>query len=305
VTFLGDPGAGKSIFVRIVIARVIDGTPPPGVSTELLPVLIVLRDLVQRLVSIDLDALPGDRHAVALATAVRDQIIADLTGLEAEGFDVDLREAFNAHRCLLVFDDLDEVRQEWRGLVQRAVVTVINHYQPHRVSVTCRTRSYLGDATLPGFNAFTLTPFDAKQFASFARAWYNTQRELGRVDAVQARQKGTNLAAVTLQPALRALAANPMLLTAMALIHQQDTRHPEELLFNNIRNGARELFYLAAELLEDELPTQQMQRAALWSGQMGLMASGEWIKRGARTPQRGKRISGAWCRTWSRCLPVI
>jgi Sulfatase-modifying factor enzyme 1 len=106
------------------------------------------------------------------------------------------------------------------------------------------------------------------------------------VDAVQARQKGTNLAAVALQPALRALEANPMLLTAMALIHQQDTRHPEELLFNNIRNGARELFYLAAELLEDELPTQQMQRAALWSGQMALMASGEWIKRGARTPQR-------------------
>jgi predicted NACHT family NTPase len=87
---------------------------------------------------------------------------------------------------------------------------------------------YLGDATLPGFNAFTLTPFDAKQIASFARAWYNAQRELGRVDAVQARQKGTNLAAVALQPALRALAANPMLLTAMALIHQQDTRHPDE-----------------------------------------------------------------------------
>jgi hypothetical protein len=196
VTFLGDPGAGKSIFVRIVIARVIDGTPPPGVSTELLPVLIALRDLVQRLVSIGLDALPGDRHAVALATAVRDQIIADLTGLEAEGFDAELREALNAHRCLLVFDDLDEVPQEWRGLVQRAVVTVINHYQPHQVSVTCRTRSYLGDATLPGFNAFTLTPLDAKQFASFASAWYNTQRELGRVDAVQARQKGTNLARV-------------------------------------------------------------------------------------------------------------
>ena len=71
-----------------------------------------LRDLVQRLVSIGLDALPGDRHAVALATAVRDQIIADLTGLEAEGFDADLREAFNAHRRLLVFDDLDEVPQE-------------------------------------------------------------------------------------------------------------------------------------------------------------------------------------------------
>jgi hypothetical protein len=45
---------------------------------------------------------------------------------------------------------------------------------------------------------------------------------------VQARQKATNLAAVALQPALRELAANPMLLTTMALIHQQDTRLPDE-----------------------------------------------------------------------------
>jgi formylglycine-generating enzyme required for sulfatase activity len=62
----------------------------------------------------------------------------------------------------------------------------------------------------------------------------------------------------------------------------------EELLYNNIRNGARELFYLADGLLEDELPTPQEQRAALWSGQMALLASGEWITRGARTPQRGQ-----------------
>ena len=444
VTFLGDPGAGKSTFVRIVMARVIDGTPPPGVSTELLPVLVVLRDLVQRLVTIDLDALPGDRHAVALATAVRDQMIADLTGLEAEGFGADLIEALNAHRCLLVFDGLDEVPQEWRGLVQRAVVTAINHYRPPRVIVTCRTRSYLGDAILPGFNAFTLAPFDEDEIASFAHAWYNAQRELGRVDAVQAEQKATDLTEAALQPALRELAANPMLLTTMAIIHQQDTRLPdervclydravtlllhrwerqrvsndmlaallgdtrrlrqimerlayeayqtrqggqpgdaadlprhiaqdiieeylsdanqarafldyvdqraglligrpsasgrpdtytfphrtfqeylagcylltgsdgerverfyrcagegdrwslvaqlgaEELLYNNIRNGARELFYLADELLEDELPTPQEQRAALWSGQMALLASGEWITRGARTPQRGQ-----------------
>jgi hypothetical protein len=101
VTFLGDPGAGKSTFVRVVMARAIDGTPPAGVSTELLPVLVVLRGLVQRLVSIDLDALPGDRHAVALATAVRDQMIADLLGLEAEGFGADLREALKAHRRLV------------------------------------------------------------------------------------------------------------------------------------------------------------------------------------------------------------
>src|SRR5882724_13663826 len=83
---------------------------------------------------------------------------------------------------------------EWRGLVQRAVVTAITHYRPPRVIVTCRTRSYLGDAILPGFETFTLAPFDEDEITTFARAWYNAQRQLGRVDAVQGKQKATNLA---------------------------------------------------------------------------------------------------------------
>ncbi|MGH8068220.1 MAG: SUMF1/EgtB/PvdO family nonheme iron enzyme [Candidatus Entotheonellia bacterium] len=442
--FLGDPGAGKSTFARIVIARLIDGTPPPGVSSELLPVLVVLRDLAQRLVTIDLNALPGARHAGALADAVRDQMLADLAGLEAQGFAEDLREALNAQRCLPVFDGLDEVPQASRGLVRRAVIAAINRYRPPRVIVTCRIRSYLGDAMLPGFDTFTLAPFDRHQIATFAHAWYNAQRERGRVDAVRAEQKATDLAETALKPALRELAANPMLLTTMAIIHQQDTRLPEErvclydravtlllhrwerervandalaavlgdgrrlrqvmerlayethrtarqgqpgeaadlprhaaqdiieeylgdanqarafldyvdqqaglligrdgtpgrpdtytfphrtfqeylagcylltgseserverfyecaaegdrwslvaqlgaeeLLYNNIRNGERELFYLADNLLHNDLLGLPLQRAALWSGQIALLAGRARIDRGARIPHSGE-----------------
>jgi formylglycine-generating enzyme required for sulfatase activity len=441
--FLGDPGAGKSTLARVVIARLIDGTPPAGVSSELLPVLVVLRDLAQRLVTIDLNALPGARHAGALADAVRDQMLADLAGLEAQGFAEELREALHARHCLLVFDGLDEVPQTLRGLVRRAVLAAINRYLPPRVIVTCRARAYLGDAVLPGFNTFTLAPFDSHQIATFAHAWYNAQRERRRVDAVQAEQRATDLAKTALKPALHELAANPMLLTTMAIIHQQETRLPEErvclydravtlllhrweseqvandtlpallgdgrrlrqvmerlayeahltarqgqlgeaadlprhtaqdiieeylgdanqarafldyvdqraglligrdgtpgrpdtytfphrtfqeylagcylltgsdserverfyervaegdrwslvaqlgaeeLLYNNVRNGERELFYLADNLLPNELPGLPLQRAALWSGQMALLAGHERINRGARIPHRG------------------
>jgi predicted NACHT family NTPase len=226
--FLGDPGAGKSTLTRIVIARLIDGILPSGVSSELLPVLVVLRDLAQRLVTIDLNALPGARHAGALVDAVRDQMLADLVGLEVQRFAEDLREALHAQRCLLVFDGLDEVPQILRGPVRCAIVAAINRYRPPRVIVTCRARTYLGEAVLPGFTTFTLAPFDRPQIATFAQAWYNAQREQGRVDAVQAAQKATDLADTALKPALQELAANPMLLTTMAIIHQQDTRLPEE-----------------------------------------------------------------------------
>ena len=71
-------------------------------------------------------------------------------------------------------------------------------------------------------------PFDKDEIANFVRAWYNAQCQLGRVDAVQSEQKVTNLAEAALKPGLRKLATNPMLLTTMAVIHQQDTRLPEE-----------------------------------------------------------------------------
>lgn len=228
VALLGEPGAGKSTFARIVMARLAEGNPPPGLSTDLLPVLVVLRDLAPSLSRLDLGSLPGAKHDEALADAVRDQMMADLAGLDSSGFAEELLEALNARRCLLTFDGLDEVPREWRGLVRRAVAAVLKRYDPPRVIVTCRQRSYVGEAILPNFDSFTLAPFTADQIDSFARAWYNAQKDLGRVDAVQARNKAMDLAQAALTPDLRELASNPMLLTTMALIHQQEVGLPKE-----------------------------------------------------------------------------
>jgi predicted NACHT family NTPase len=175
-----------------------------------------------------LDTLPGARRDEALAGAVRDQMTADLAGLDASGFAEELLDALNAKRTLLVFDGLDEVPQDLRGLVRRSVAAVVNIYNPPRVIVTCRQRSYVDEAVLPGFDAFTLVPFDEGQVKTFTHAWYNAQKELGRVDAVQAEHKAVDLARAALSPDLRELAFNPMLLTTMALIHQQEVGLPKE-----------------------------------------------------------------------------
>jgi hypothetical protein len=54
----------------------LEGTaPPPGVASDLLPILVTLRDLVPRLNILDLKNLPADRAQETLAAIVRDQVL--------------------------------------------------------------------------------------------------------------------------------------------------------------------------------------------------------------------------------------
>ncbi len=228
MVLLGDPGSGKTSFVDIVVSKLAAATPLPGVSADLLPVMVTLRDLALHLARVNLDALPPTKHDETLAEAVCEHMVTDLTGLDCADFAKELRTCLETQRCLLVFDGLDEVPPSVRATVRRAVLAVVARYSPPRVIVTCRKRSYEGEAVLPEFEAFTLAPFSDEQITTFSSAWYNAQKELGHVDSTQAEQKAQDLAQAALAQELRELAENPMLLTTMALIHQQEVGLPKE-----------------------------------------------------------------------------
>jgi hypothetical protein len=233
LALLGDPGSGKSTFVQRLLAWVasaeLDGKElPPGIDSGLLPVLITLRDLAPRLAKVDVDRLPDDRRTEELAAAVRDQLSDDLGRREAHDFADGLRDALGTGRCLLVLDGLDEVPFDTRDRVRKAVSAVIQHYGISRIIVTCRVRSYSGDAVLGGFQTHTLAPFDDDKRRRFAVAWYRAQCDLARMDKQEAESKGNDLAAAATSSELRELSANPMMLTAMAIIHQQEIGLPKQ-----------------------------------------------------------------------------
>jgi formylglycine-generating enzyme required for sulfatase activity len=97
-----------------------------------------------------------------------------------------------------------------------------------QVIVTCRVRSYAGDAVLPGFARHTLAPFDEEKIRTFVEGWYQAQYNLGRLRADVAEERAQDLQRAAVSGDLRELASNPMLLTTMALIHQREVGLPRE-----------------------------------------------------------------------------
>ena len=130
---------------------------------------------------------------------------------------------------LLIFDGLDEVAAGLRGRVRQAVQATLRAFpRVRKIILTCRIRSYSGPALMPDFAVHTLAPFDQGKIRRFISAWYNAQVDLGRVTRQRADENTADLQRAALEPSLRELSSNPMLLTAMAIIHQREVGLPKE-----------------------------------------------------------------------------
>ncbi len=232
IVLLGDPGSGKSTFARQVAANLArccaSGQTWEGWEPGLTPVFTTLRDLAARLVDVRLEGLSDKARDRKLVEVVWEQWRSDLADLQAAAFAEELANRLAQGAVILVFDGLDEVPLAGRGLVRLAVQALLSEYRlVARVLVTCRIRSYHGDARLSGFQDYTLARFDDDKIRQFAHAWYDAKVPLS-LTSEQARARGDDLQQAALSEQLQEMASNPMLLTTMALIHQRDVTLPNQ-----------------------------------------------------------------------------
>ncbi|MBE2235176.1 MAG: SUMF1/EgtB/PvdO family nonheme iron enzyme, partial [Anaerolinea sp.] len=234
LVLLGDPGGGKSTFVRqlaawLAAAHLGEAPLPAGWPADTLPLLVALRDLAPVLAALNLSGASEHEISRRMAEAVRGHWRTQLQEMGAEGFAPELERALDTGNVLLIFDGLDEVPERLRQRVRQAMQGVRSAYpKAQRIVVTCRIRSYAGSALLPGFAQHTLALFDEAKIRRFVEGWYRAQVALSRVTEQSATVKIADLQRAALSADLHELASNPMLLTTMAIIHQKEVTLPPE-----------------------------------------------------------------------------
>ena len=223
LVILGDPGSGKTTHLKHLLLKVLrDGSESVGLPGGLVPVLLPLRDLesVDRGLEAFIERVLSDPHL---------EIEAGFAGrLSRRG------------GLLLLLDGLDEVPggDRRRAVANWIVDSLRTHRTDCRFVVTCRYAGYSDDARLDeDFLELHLRPLDEKQAEEFIRTWYRIVETGLSGDQEKAADTATQKAGELIElirggdfrvGRVRALTRNPLLLTAICLVHRDRGRLPHQ-----------------------------------------------------------------------------
>ncbi|NOZ28400.1 MAG: NACHT domain-containing protein [Chloroflexi bacterium] len=220
---LGDPGAGKTTFLKYLTLMLAQGRAEDLDMRPRLPILVPLSAYANALADgdIPLDAFIGAYYA--------------RRGIDLP-VDAMLAEALDQGGALILLDGLDEVRDlGQRHLVVARVVDFFTQQRRrgNKFVLTSRIVGYrevrpavegLAECTLVDFDDEDMKLFVDKWTAAIERAAHGDTR-VATLDAEQEREE--LLQAIHRNPGVRRLAANPLLLTILALMKRQGITLPE------------------------------------------------------------------------------
>ncbi len=223
VIVLGDPGAGKTTFLKYLALRLARGEGGQIGLGDWLPILLPIAAFANALQSRD---VPLD-----------DFIAEYFTGIGADlPIGPMLSEALKAGRALILLDGLDEVRD--LNLRNTVVERVTDFYAFHRRNgnkfvLTSRIVGYRSvRPSAEGLVECTLVDFDDSEIEDFVSRWTHALEKqaqgstaVARADAEADRRE--LLDAIQENEGVRRLASTPLLLTILALMKRQGVALPE------------------------------------------------------------------------------
>ena len=218
----GKPGGGKTTFVRWIawmLCRL--SGPPAGFPVRGFPLLIRISQLDQHIARTLESRRPGDPAQPVDARWIGHFLASQGWGLDEEFF----RQKLAEEETVLLLDGLDEAASQTRRekIVQMFQLAAAQYRC--RMVVTTRPGAHEGRTTLAGFAKASIDDLDDKGIEGFLRQWCLW---LKRGEEAAALEYYAELRPAIAVPSIHILARNPLMLTALAVLHLRRHRLPEQ-----------------------------------------------------------------------------
>ncbi len=231
---VGDPGGGKTTFLRSAAHALcqtqlgeVAGAAKKrlGVDDRFFPIFVRIGDLAQHLLRDTHGTVPpaGDNAPAWLPHYLGAASEANSWGLDADFF----RQQLEGGRCTVLLDGLDEAPdRSLRERLSRLIENVTTAYIGCRFVVTSRPGAYTGEVVLPDFAYARIDPLSDQSVETFLSRWceavYSASQGVAQAHCDEL------LSAVQGRVEIRRIARNPIMLTALAVMHWNERRLPEQ-----------------------------------------------------------------------------
>lgn len=227
---LGQPGAGKSTFLRKIGLEALKGKSGQ-IQGEIIPVLIELKQFTT--------------DKVDIYNIIQQEFVSCQLPLAKEFTNQLLRQG----QLLLLLDGLDEVPNRNFELVIDGIQNFVKQYKQNKFVISCRTAAYRQKFT--NFKEFIIADFNEQQIQQFINNWFYSEVDKKLVTPQKCWNK------IKSEDTTKELARTPLLLTFLCLEYDesQDLPKKRSTLYGNALD-----ILLRRWASEKRLPTEQIYR---------------------------------------------
>ena len=245
LVIIGDPGAGKTTLLRRIAFAACNAAlnrddetlrGQLGFDRPVFPILLRVGDLIEHIAG-------AARRGDAPTTATSPGWIPNYLARLSDEADLGLGEAFFRERlesgeALVLLDGLDEAPNErQRRDIAELFEKTTERYATCRYVLTSRPAAFTDELVLPGFVHVEIDPLQDEAIEVFLRRWCQALFAENPADAE--RHLAELLDALRGRFEIRRMARNPVMLTALAVVHWNEKRLPEQRadLYESIITG--------------------------------------------------------------------